>query len=134
MAHPGRDPGADAMAKPPTLILVRRDSRSAMRAYPLNPTNIQDKVDGGIGVYLLYRSDGGPVRYVGSSKDVAARLRDHVDEYRYFKVESHPNITQAYKREANLFHYHGGKEDLDNERHPPRPHRQVKCPRCSIHD
>lgn len=103
--------------------------------YPLNPTNIQENVDGETGVFLLYRSRDGPVRKVGSTKDLARRLRDYADDYRYFKVEPKDNITQAYKREASLYHYHGGEDGkLDNDQHPARPHKQIKCPSCGIHD
>lgn len=102
--------------------------------YPLSTTTIREELDGGdTGVFALKKSRDGPIRFVGKSTDLARRLREHADEYRYFAYETQPNTTQAYQREANLFHHHGGTEDLDNPRHPARPHKQVTCPRCSIH-
>lgn len=103
--------------------------------YPLSTDNVREKVDEETGVFLLRKSKQGPVRFVGKTKDLPRRLRDHADEYRYFEVEPKSDITEAYKREAALWHYHGGSDEkLDNPRHPPRPHRQIKCPMCDIHD
>lgn len=102
--------------------------------YPLNSKNVSENVENGsTGVFRLYRSKGGPARFVGKSKDVARRLRDYADEYSHFEVETQDTITEAYKREAGLYHYHGD-DQLDNPRHPARPHKQIKCPNCSIHD
>lgn len=102
--------------------------------HELTSSNVSATVDNGIGVYTLYRTRGGPVRYVGMSEDLADRIRDHVDDYPYFEYEYHSSPTAAYEREAQLFHQHGGTDDLDNAQHPPRPHQQVTCPACGIHD
>lgn len=101
--------------------------------YPLNSKNVSENVENGsIGVFRLYRSNGGPARFVGKSRDVARRLRDYADEYSHFEVETQGTITEAYEREAGLYHHHG-EDQLDNPRHPARPHKQVRCPSCGIH-
>jgi hypothetical protein len=100
----------------------------------LTASNVDSTVQSRTGVYLLYNSRGGPVRYVGMSSDLEDRLQDWTGHYGYFKYEYQSSQTAAYRREAGLYHYHGGKESLDNEKHPPRPHRQVKCPSCGIHE
>jgi hypothetical protein len=41
-----------------------------------------------------------------------------------------PNATAAYNKQVDLFHFHGGTEALDNDRHPQRPHKNVKCRHC----
>lgn len=102
--------------------------------HELTVSNVNDHVDHDVGVYTLYRTRDGPVRFVGMSTDLAERIKDHADDYPYFEYEHHPNRTEAYEREAQLFHQHGGRDDLDNGQHPPRPHKQVTCPACGIHD
>lgn len=102
--------------------------------FQLTRSNVDRRVNNRTGVYKIYKSRSGPVRYVGMSTELADRLKDHVTDYRYFEYEYQPNSTQAYQREARLYHHHGGKQKLDNKQHPPRPHTQVKCPVCSIHD
>jgi len=99
--------------------------------HSLTTSNVGATVDNKIGVYKLYNSRSGPVRFVGMSTNLAKRLREHVDEYSFFEFEYQSSETAAYKREANLYHHH--KQKLDNERHPPRPHKRVTCPACSIH-
>lgn len=101
--------------------------------YSLTNSNINRKVDNRIGVYKLYNSRSGPVRYVGMSTELVNRLKGHTDDYNYFEFEYQPNESDAYRREARLYHHHGGKQKLDNEKHPPRPHQRVKCPVCGIH-
>lgn len=101
--------------------------------HKLTRNNIDRRVGNRIGVYKLYNSRGGPVKYVGMSSELADRLKGHVSEYSYFEYEYQSNVTAAYKREARLYHHHGGKANLDNERHPPRPHKRVTCPVCSVH-
>lgn len=100
--------------------------------YSLTASNVTSTVDNDIGVYVLYTSRSGPPRYVGMSTELEERLKAQVGEYEFFEYEYFPSETAAYEREANLYHHH--KETLDNENHPPRPHNQVKCPACSIHD
>lgn len=100
----------------------------------LTRDNVDRRVDDRIGVYKHYNSRSGPVKYVGMSEELATRLKGHVNDYRYFEYEYQSSLTAAYKREANLYHHHGGKTKLDNQRHPPCPHNRVKCPACSVHD
>lgn len=102
--------------------------------HKLSRANVGRRVDRGIGVYTLHNARGGPVRYVGRSTDLVERLRKYVGRYKFFRYEYQPNISEAYIRETNLYHYHGGKEVLDNKRHPRRPHKRVKCQRCGVHD
>lgn len=103
--------------------------------FSLTNSNVNDKVEKGrTGVYKLYNSSSGSARYVGMSTELADRLKDYTEKYRFFEFEYHSSERDAYKREANIFHQHGGADKLDNEKHPPRPHRRVKCPACSIHD
>ena len=102
--------------------------------YELTRSNVNRRVGNRTGVYLLYNSRSGPVRYVGMSTELADRLKDYTGQYSYFQYEDQSNQTEAYKREAGLYHHHGGKQKLDNENHPARPHRRVKCPVCGIHD
>lgn len=101
--------------------------------HKLTGSNVDSRVSNRIGVYLLYNSRRGPVRYVGMSGELAKRLKDHVSEYSYFEYGYRSSQSKAYKTEAHLYHQHGGKKKLDNERHPPRPHNQVVCPTCGIH-
>jgi hypothetical protein len=101
--------------------------------HSLTSSNVDKKVDDRIGVYRLYNSRRGPVRYVGMSTDLASRLKQWTGEYEYFEYGYHSSKAAAYRSEATLYHRHGGKEELDNDKHPPRPHRQVKCPVCGIH-
>lgn len=102
--------------------------------YKLSSNNIRRRVDPKIGVYLLRNTRRGPVKYVGMSTDLVDRLRRYLGQYSFFSYEYQPSERQAYIRETNLYHHHGGKKRLDNDRHPPRPHRQVKCQWCGIHD
>lgn len=100
----------------------------------LTANNVHDTVQPQRGVYLLYNSRDGPVRYIGRASDLRDRLQDWVDRYAYFRYEYKSSQTAAYEREAGLYHHHGGKKTLDNERHPARPHQQVTCPSCGLHD
>ena len=106
------------------------------KIHSLTRSNVKRIVPRRTGVYRLYKSQNGPVRYVGSSKSLHQRLKDWASDnkYRYFEYEFEDTIDQAYKRESALFHQFGGTEKLDNEKHPPRPTGRVKCPSCSLHD
>lgn len=102
--------------------------------HTLSRTNVDQTVHSRIGVYKLYRSRNGPIRYVGSTEDLRQRLKNWASQnsYSHFEYEFADTREQAYKRESNLYHYYG-ETQLDNEKHPPRPTRRVKCPACSIH-
>lgn len=102
--------------------------------HDLTSANVSATVENDVGVYALFRSRDGPIRFVGMSEDLADRIRDHVDDYPYFEYEHHQSPTAAYERVAQLFHQHGGTDDLDNVQHPARPHEQVTCPACGLHD
>ena len=104
------------------------------KLYSLTRRAVHQKAPKQIGVYKLYKSRNGPIRYVGSSNNLRKRLLDWAsrNSYQYFEYEYADTRDKAYKREANLYH-HYGKSQLDNDRHPPRPNKRVKCPACGIH-
>lgn len=82
-----------------------------------------------IGVYKLFNSRKGPVRYVGRSSDVQQRLLNWASSsgYSFFSVEHMESLREAWKREAHLYHYH---KPRDNKRHPQAP-EGMSCPVCS---
>lgn len=81
---------------------------------------------------MLYNSRNGPVKYVGMSTELETRLRAWTEEYRFFVYEYQPSVAEAYRRETGLYHYHGGKDDLDNDIHPPVPDgTNLECSVCS---
>lgn len=92
------------------------------------------------GVYGLDRGAGGfKVYYVGRSDScLNDRLKRHVGEkyrgstYRWFKFAYASSEEEAYNMECECYHYHGGKEELDNEEHPKKPEGRtdLKCPVC----
>lgn len=85
------------------------------------------------GVYELFRSYDGPVKYVGrSDDDLNARLKQWVNkDYSYFKFEYCSSSKAAFEKECRLYHYHGGSEKLDNKIHPQKPAgSNWKCPTC----
>lgn len=103
--------------------------------HTLSENNVERLVDEDrIGVYMLYNSREGPPRYVGRSTELASRLLDYVGEYKLFWADYMPNVTEAYKKEVELYHHNGAKADLDNDRHPRRPHKNVKCKLCDVHE
>jgi hypothetical protein len=83
-----------------------------------------------LGVYMLYADPEGSPSYVGRAEQVRSALLDHVDDYEAFWADRMPNATAAYNKQVDLFHFHGGTEALDNDRHPQRPHKNVKCRHC----
>lgn len=105
------------------------------KLHTLSRSNVKSKAPKQVGVYKLYKTRNGPVRYVGSAKNLRQRLLDWANKnsYSYFEYEYADNRDKAYHREANLYHYYG-ESQLDNEQHPRRPNKRVKCPACEIHD
>lgn len=102
--------------------------------HSLTESNVDRLAEDALGVYMLYNSREGPPRYVGRSKEIRSRLLDYVDDYRFFWFDHMPNATEAYKKQVELYHHNGETDDLDNERHPRRPHTNVKCYHCDVHD
>jgi hypothetical protein len=82
-----------------------------------------------LGVYMLYEDPEGPPSYVGRAEKMQTALLDHVGDYAAFWADYMPNATAAYNKQVDLYHFHGA-EELDNEGHPERPHRNVKCSHC----
>ena len=82
-------------------------------SHSLTDSNGESRGDDRIGVYLPYNSDPSisPVRYVGRFEDLQSRLKDWTSDYRYFEYECHPNITDAYKHEADLYHDNGRQKE-----------------------
>lgn len=102
------------------------------RRIPLNRKNAS-KVGANIGVFKLYSSKKGKLRYVGMSKNLQKRLKENIGDYRYFEYFKTESIEEAYLEMAKIYHYNGGKQSLENVQHPSRPNRKVKCPVCNIH-
>lgn len=105
------------------------------KLHSLTRSNVEQTAPRSIGVYKLYNTRSGPIRYVGSTKNLRQRLLTWASQgsYSYFEYEFADTRDQAYKRETNLYHYYGPSQ-LDNDQHPPRPNQRVKCPACGIHD
>lgn len=97
---------------------------------------VKTYVDRTPGVYRLFSTDGGPVRYIGrSDSDLLAEINQQVRLWRekgrmitYFSAKA-TTKRNAFDEECYLWHYDCG--DL-NERHPAAPagvHRV--CPYCA---
>jgi predicted GIY-YIG superfamily endonuclease len=115
-------------------ILLKIKALTMNGPHELTRSNVDKKVDNKIGVYVLRNSRSGPARYVGRSRELVDRLKDHSDDYRYFEYRYKSTVTKAYKEEVKLYHHFGEKDELHNQYHPRRPHKGVKCPECSLHD
>ena len=79
-----------------------------------------------IGSYVLgeLRADGSfNVMYVGrSDADLNLELKTRlVAKYPKFMFSYAGSSTDAFIKECNNYHFFGGKETLDNQRHPDRP-------------
>lgn len=99
--------------------------------HTLSPSSVEGHAEWEArGVYKLFNSRGGPVRYVGRSENVQRRLKEweRASDYRYFSVEHISNLEDAWKREVNL--YHQNISSVDNEIHPRAP-EGMTCHRCS---
>jgi len=87
------------------------------------------------GSYVLgkMRVDGTfNVRYVGrSDTDLNVELKKQLTlGYPKFVFSYAGSSKDAFIKEVQNYHYFGGKERLDNERHPDRPHgmNNLICP------
>lgn len=99
--------------------------------YELTASNVEQVVvEDALGVYMLYEEADGSPCYVGRADRLRTRLVEHADDYGWFWADYMPNATEAYKKQVELFHFNGGAEELDNDAHPERPHRNVKCKLC----
>lgn len=96
----------------------------------LSRANVRRHAPSSLGVYKLYNSRTGPVRYVGRSSNLQDRLLDWASKsnYGYFVSESMNSLREAWRREVNL--YHQNIDTVDNERHPAAP-EGMTCHRCS---
>ena len=90
------------------------------------------------GAYLLghHHNQRFKVKYVGrSDTKLDLRLKKWADgvKYRWFKYEYFKLAKDAFRKECNLWHQHGGEVGkLDNEVHPRRTGNTYwKCPKCS---
>jgi len=77
--------------------------------------------------------------YVGrSDDDVNKRLKAWVGKsarYTHFKFSYATSPKAAFEKECKNYHDFGGKEKLDNTKHPERPYlANWKCPICDIYD
>ena len=72
------------------------------------------------------------VKYVGrSDSDVKKELKARLPgtKYKKFKYSYATSPKAAFEKECRNYHDFGGKEKLDNERHPDRPaNTNWKCP------
>ena len=91
----------------------------------LNAASIDEVVKNGrIGVYVLGNLYGNTfvAKYVGrSDTDVKRRLKEHLGEYWYFWFEYSLDVTQAYVRECEFYHYYNRFGFLDNKINPDNP-------------
>jgi hypothetical protein len=87
------------------------------------------------GNYALGSWDGDKftVTYVGRSDDnLNARLKQHIDEFPYFKFSHALSAKTAFEKECHNFH---DFNPPGNKNHPARPTGgDLKCPRCHALD
>ena len=100
----------------------------------LNATRIDQEVEQGrMGVYVLdaTRDGGFTISYAGrSGSDLNKRLKDWIDQYKFFKFAYCTSAKDAFEAECELYHTH---QPVGNVNHPARPTGSTwKCPRCSI--
>jgi len=88
-----------------------------------------------IGTYVLgtVRADGSfNVSYVGRSDvDLNVELKKRLaSKYPKFMFSYAGSSEDAFIKESQNYHHFGGKEALDNERHPDRPNgfNNLVCP------
>ncbi len=99
----------------------------------LTKEEVKEKVDGSLGVYVLY-SRKKDARYVGMSTDLRDLLLDKVGSYKFFWFEHYDSEEKAYWVTSRLYHQLGEKKELANEKHPSRPSGSgLECPDCDIH-
>ena len=83
------------------------------------------------GVYLFYKTQNGPCRYVGRS-DTSLRNRIAGRDYRYYQYKHTDDDIEAYNWECKYFHKFEGT--LDNRNHPAKPsnlwYYDLRCPVC----
>lgn len=82
------------------------------------------------GMYVFYRTRGGPVRYVGRS-DTSLRHRIARRPYTYFRYKHTYDDEDAYYWECVYWHRY--IETIDNcYTHPARPagYYDLECPIC----
>lgn len=98
--------------------------------HKLSRDNVRRHAPSSLGVYKLFNSRTGPVRYVGRSGNLEDRLLKWASKskYSFFIPESMGSLRKAWRREVNL--YHQNIETIDNERHPRAP-EGMTCHRCS---
>lgn len=79
------------------------------------------------GVYLFYKTLGGPVRYVGRA-DTMLRRRIAGRGYTYFKYKNTDDEIEAYRWECAYYHRH--IDTIENSNHPARPWGEygLECP------
>ncbi len=81
------------------------------------------------GVYLFYRTMGGPVRYVGRL-GTSLRRRITGRPYRYYRCKYTYDEAEAYYWECR--YYHQCEDTIDNINHPAKPsgYFYSECPVC----
>ncbi len=83
------------------------------------------------GVYLFYRTEGGPCRYVGRS-DTSLRQRIAGRPYRYYRFKYCDDELEAYHWECE--YYHRFIDTIDNFNHPAKPwgYLDLECHVCGL--
>jgi len=129
---------------------MKKVSLGMMGPYELTTEKVDEVVTKtSPGNYALGYIDGESfiVRYVGrSDENVNIRLKQWArhrewykrlgsDVYTHFMFSYAKSPKAAFEKECKNYHDCGGKEILDNERHPQRPDgTNWKCPMCDIFD
>lgn len=102
----------------------------------LADVSYDEQLENSPGVYLLYKTKGGPVRYVGrSDNDLRGRLKWHKsnNDYKYYRFK-HCSLKEAYEWECKYWHKY--QHSIDNSfsnygNHPATPMgKGWKCPIC----
>ena len=90
-------------------------------------------VDHEAGVYIFYRTQNGPPRYVGRA-DTSLYRRIRGRDYLYYKYKHCKTEVAAYRWECKYWHrYQNSIENSYNNsgNHPAKPvGKNVTCPEC----
>lgn len=79
-----------------------------------------------------WQSSWRPPRSVGLRAVGPGTSADIDTGYTHFAFLYAASAIEAFERECREYHEHGGREELDNGRHPLPPQGSVPCP-CPVH-
>lgn len=107
--------------------------------FPLNVATVRDVDDDWFGGYLIVRKNDMATRYVGQGNFRQRFVNEHLDTYsrgHYFYLRHLSSDEEMFHWECAMFHRYGKANNLDNERHPPRPAGRTRGPNrllpCSL--